>query len=81
MKIDRIESREQQILAKLRARPRLEGQHVSGNCPTCLSGTQIVGRFCRECGTQLVRYACPNCGNSHLALSQHFCHECGADLR
>jgi class 3 adenylate cyclase/tetratricopeptide (TPR) repeat protein len=47
-------------------------------CPSCGADNRQGGKFCRECGSALVR-ACPSCGTPVLSDAK-FCDECGATL-
>ena len=44
------------------------------NCPSC--GAAASGRFCGNCGTQLVSAPCPGCGTPRDPSSR-FCPSCG----
>ncbi len=49
------------------------------NCPQCQTQNPEDNKFCRKCGTKLVK-TCPQC-NSETLPDDTFCGKCGHDLR
>lgn len=51
------------------------------NCPKCHGEVPISGRFCPQCGHQMVVIMkCPRC-DKDLAADANFCPSCGLDLK